>query len=68
MMHYTDNPIRDAENYQADQERWLENRPVCDLCGDHIVDDRYFKDDDGIFCEECWHDHVSDVYMILIEE
>lgn len=68
MMHYTDDPAADAAERDYDFEEWLKSRPICDWCGEHIVDDRYFKDGDGIFCGDCWFTHSNDVYMVLIEE
>ena len=52
-MMYTDNPIRDAEAYTQRQEAWLNRRPICCECGDHIQDDTLFLIADKIYCEKC---------------
>ena len=65
MMHYSDDPIRDAELTQLDQERWLESRPVCDCCGEPIQDDYYFYMGEGErICEDC----MIANYRVPIEE
>ena len=69
MMHYTDDPIRDAENYQADQEEWLKSRPICDVCGEPVQEDHYFSD--GVIdvcCPNCWGQYCIDNFLIDIEE
>lgn len=53
MLHYTNDPIRDAENYQADQEEWLKSRPICDCCGEHIQGEWMYMFDSKIVCETC---------------
>lgn len=45
----------------------LKKRPTCCMCGEHIQEDYCFEDEDGKFCEDCWRDHVRDVYMKLVE-
>lgn len=69
MMHYTDDPIRDAENYQADQERWLESRPVCDYCNNYVTDEHYYAPEPGIvICNDCILQYCNDNYKVDIEE
>ena len=68
-MHYTDDPIRDAERTQLDQERWLELRPVCDYCNNYIQDDHYFEPEVGmIICDDCLRQYCVDNYKIEIGE
>ena len=64
MMHYSDDPIRDAELTQLDQERWLESLPVCDECGEHIQSEDLYELDGLLFCESCmeWHRHSTEDY------
>lgn len=57
MMHYSDDPIRDAELTQLDQERWLESLPVCDECGEHIQSEDLYELDGLLFCESCMEGH-----------
>lgn len=52
----TDNPIADAERWLDAQEDWLNNRPECGICGEHIQQDiAVFYDGDWI-CDECLDD------------
>lgn len=37
-MMWTDDPVRDAARYDAELERWEARFPVCQICGEHIVD------------------------------
>jgi len=53
MMHYTDDPVRDADNYQFEQEERLKNCPVCDDCNEYIQDGGYWYIDGAILCEDC---------------
>ena len=48
-MYYTDNPVRDAENYYHDLDSRL---PVCWLCDEEITDDYYEINGDCI-CKKC---------------
>ena len=55
-MTYTDNPVADAERYDAEQQAELEKLPQCDYCGVHI-DDYYYEIDNENFCESCLNEH-----------
>lgn len=46
------------EANEARLERELANRPVCAECGEHIQDERAFKDDDKWLCEDCYLGHL----------
>lgn len=52
-MFYTDDPIRDAERYAVEQERWLKKLPICCKCKERIQDDTCFDIHDEIYCERC---------------
>ena len=52
MIVFSDDPVRDADRHDAEQERWLKNRPICSICGEHIQDDSALYLDDWI-CDEC---------------
>lgn len=41
----TDDPIRDFTNWDAENAKWLESRPMCACCGDKIQDDSAYKFD-----------------------
>lgn len=50
---YTDDPARDADNYFAEQERQLEQMPVCADCGEHITSEFCYVVNDEPICEAC---------------
>lgn len=52
-MYYTDNPVADAERYEADRENELQKYPVCCNCGEHIQDEYCYLINDEFLCEEC---------------
>jgi formylmethanofuran dehydrogenase subunit E len=41
------------EVHEANRERALAMRPVCDQCGQHIRDDFYYYINGEIVCDEC---------------
>lgn len=44
----------DAYNrHEAEQEAWLEKRPICECCGEPIQDDYLYDVDGVIYCEDC---------------
>jgi hypothetical protein len=56
----TDDPLRDADNYDRDQSAWLASRPVCHSCGEPIQSETCFAPNGQKYCyscgEECWND------------
>ena len=44
------------ERHEAEMERRLSQRPVCEDCGEPIQDEFYFNVEGEILCEECMHD------------
>ena len=42
--------------HDAKQEDWLNKRPVCEECGEHIQDEYLFEIAGVIYCEECVND------------
>ena len=77
MRYYTGNPVADHLRYEADREEWLECRPVCECCGEHIQEEYAFYYNDQWFCrnDECeeelmktiWEDIKND-YLVPVEE
>lgn len=53
MSYYSDDPVWDAERHQEDQDRRLEQRPVCSDCGHHVQDDHYYLINDEVICRDC---------------
>lgn len=45
------------ERKEAEAERWLQNRPECDYCQEHIQDDHYFEINGDVICSECLEAH-----------
>lgn len=68
MMHYTDNPARDAENYYEDGMKEMRERPVCEYCGKHIADDICYEIDGNIVCDDCILDYLHDNCRVKTEE
>lgn len=52
-MSFTDNPILDFANYDAEQQEQLEKLPVCIECGEPIQDKYCFEINGEYICEEC---------------
>ncbi len=55
-MTLTCDPVYDADQHDAECERWLERRPVCKMCGEHIQDDWGYCIDGDWICENCMDD------------
>jgi len=49
----TDDPLRDFDRWDADHAAWLEKRPVCEKCGEHIQQDMAVFLDDNWYCDDC---------------
>lgn len=52
-MIWTDDPVRDAANYEAEREQQMKKLPICDFCGYHITDDYVWKVGGECYCEKC---------------
>ena len=54
-MYFSDDPAADFDHYDREQQRQLEQLPVCEgeKCGKRIQDDLYFDIDGEILCEKC---------------
>ena len=44
------------EGHQAEQDAWLEKRPVCSICGEHIQDEECYLVNDEHICIDCMVD------------
>lgn len=53
VFYRTDDPVKDAERYDAEQEAELKKMPKCSKCGEHIQDGYLFDIEDTLYCEEC---------------
>ena len=52
-MFYSDNPLADFERHDAEQERQLEQLPICADCGEHIQGDHYYLIENYCICSDC---------------
>lgn len=53
MPYWTDDPVRDAHNYDRECRRRLSRYPVCDCCQEHITDDKFYYIENKNLCAEC---------------
>lgn len=53
MDYYSDNPIADYDRHCASQSAWLNKRPVCVSCNEHIQEDHAYEIEGEIYCEGC---------------
>lgn len=58
-MYYSNDPVKDAERYEADRERELEKYPECCHCGVHIQDDYCYLIDGNFYCSDCLEKHYK---------
>lgn len=56
-MQYTDDPIADFLQYDAEQQAWLDSLPRCSECEEPIQDDSCFEFGDVLICEGCMYDN-----------
>ena len=47
-------------NHERQQERWLERRPVCDHCKDHIQRGHCYRIWDITICPDCMEDYFKE--------
>lgn len=52
-MPYTDDPVKDYEQYDKEQAKRLKKRPVCCCCDEPIQDDHYYLLERGKICPDC---------------
>ena len=58
----SDDPDRDFEMWDAEQEAWLAERPVCADCDEPIQEDHCFEINGEYICPRCMEDlHRRDV-------
>ena len=76
-MANTGDPITDFLRRVAEQQEWLDKRPVCEYCGEPIQEERAFYYADQWFCvdkkcekefmEMVWEDIRKD-FLITVED
>lgn len=52
-MYWTDDPVRDAARYEAEQERQLKKLPRCCECRERIQTDECYEFDGELICPDC---------------
>lgn len=52
-MMWTDNPVRDANDYELENEKRLEQKPQCECCGEHIDQESAVRINGMYFCDNC---------------
>ena len=67
-MFYSDDPVRDFDNYDRYQQRLLERLPKCADCDEHIADDHFFRFDGKYYCPDCLNYHHKIDVEDYIEE
>lgn len=45
------------DSHQARQDKWLESRPECSECGEHIQEDCCYEINGEYICESCMKDN-----------
>lgn len=67
-MSYIPDAYEQWEKHDAEQERWLQSRPVCCECGEHIQDEDLFDIDGDLVCEDCLTDYMKKHYQQKTEK
>lgn len=63
-MIWTDDPVMDAERYEAEREEALKRLPVCCECGEPIQTDECYDFEGELICPDC----LSDNHRKWVEE
>lgn len=69
--YYSDNPIRDAEQWLNDQLEEEQRRPVCHECENTIWGEKAYEIGGELYCQHCRDDidiDPDDVELIYTEE
>ena len=54
---WSDDPVKDAEQYEYEKGLRIYELPECEECGDRIEDDYYYDLDGSAICPECMSKH-----------
>lgn len=63
---WTNDPVADYLRHEIEAEQWLERRPECSICGNHIQEEIALKLDGEWICDKCvsenrqWIDEYDD--------
>ena len=61
-MFFTEDPVSDFERFDAEQERRLEQLPVCADCEEHIQDEEAYYINGEWICERCIDSYRREVF------
>ncbi len=53
-MYYSDDPVKDFENFDIDRALQERDLPICADCGAVIYDDDYACEFGQTYCPDCW--------------
>jgi len=48
---------------ERDHQRWVNSRPICAECGEHITSDFYWDINGDKFCEDCAEELFRKVFL-----
>lgn len=51
--YYSGDPLKDFDNWDEDAEIWLNKRPTCYCCAEHIQDEYGYRVDGRLYCKRC---------------
>lgn len=64
----SENPFRDFDEYEAEKHREFIQLPICDCCGERIVEEHLYDFDGELVCEECLLDYVRENFRKKTED
>ena len=59
----TNDPIADFNRHDAEEAEYEAMCPVCDICGEHITDDYYYKIGNTVFHLDCAERYSVDSFV-----
>jgi hypothetical protein len=63
-MYYSDDPVRDFEEYDRARQERLARYPICKVCREHIQDEKcYLVDGRYFICLECCEEVDTEDYV-----
>ncbi len=51
-----EDPYEDFRRKDSEENTWLQNQPMCDECGERIMEDYYYNINGRKYCQECIDD------------
>lgn len=66
-MQFTDDPVLDAERFEAEQKERLDRLPLCECCGKPIQQEKAVYYNGQYVCESCEDQFWSDIREDFLE-